>query len=149
MLLSRQLADFTRGESDTLRKAMGKKLIEKLNHMYPKFIEAERRMATTRKCWKRFGRTGKSLHHTHSINRMPPVTRGYLSDSLSESQLSGRVHAATMSRNISNITEITKLMDESKATGITTKGPDVNESYLKFSVNRKGDIRFGLGASRA
>ena len=51
-----------------------------------------------------------------------------------------------MSRNISNITEITKLMDESKATGITTKGPDVNESYLKFSVNRKGDIRFGLGA---
>lgn len=54
--------------------------------------------------------------------------------------------AATMSRNISNITEITKLMDESKATGIMTKGPDVNESYLKFSVNRKGDIRFGLGA---
>lgn len=49
--------------------------------------------------------------------------------------------AATMSRNISNITEITKLMDESKATGIMTKGPDVNESYLKFSVNRKGDIR--------
>ena len=54
--------------------------------------------------------------------------------------------AATMSRNISNITEITKLMDESKATGINTLGPDVNESYLKFSVNRKGDIRFGLGA---
>ena len=54
--------------------------------------------------------------------------------------------AATMSRNISNITEITKLMDESKATGINTLGPDVNESLLKFSVNRKGDIRFGLGA---
>ena len=54
--------------------------------------------------------------------------------------------AATMSRNISNITEITKLMDESKATGISTLGPDVNESLLKFSVNRKGDIRFGLGA---
>ena len=54
--------------------------------------------------------------------------------------------AATMSRNISNITEITKLMDESKATGIMTLGPDINESLLKFSVNRKGDIRFGLGA---
>jgi hypothetical protein len=54
--------------------------------------------------------------------------------------------AATMSRNISNIAEITKLMDESKATGIKTLGPDVNESLLKFSVNRKGDIRFGLGA---
>ena len=54
--------------------------------------------------------------------------------------------AATMSRNISNITEITKLMDESKATGINTLGPDINESQLKFSVNRKGDIRFGLGA---
>ena len=54
--------------------------------------------------------------------------------------------AAAMSRNISNITEITKLMDESKATGIMTLGPDINESYLKFSVNHKGDIRFGLGA---
>ena len=54
--------------------------------------------------------------------------------------------AATMSRNISNITEITKLMDESKATGIRVLGPDVNESLLKFSVNRRGDIRFGLGA---
>ena len=54
--------------------------------------------------------------------------------------------AATMSRNISNITEITKLMDECKQTGIPTLGPDINESYLKFSVNHKGDIRFGLGA---
>lgn len=54
--------------------------------------------------------------------------------------------AATMSRNISNITEITKLMDESKATGVNVLGPDVNESSLKFSVNRHGDIRFGLGA---
>ena len=54
--------------------------------------------------------------------------------------------AATMSRNISNITEITKLMDECKATGINVLGPDVNESNLKFSVNYHGDIRFGLGA---
>ena len=54
--------------------------------------------------------------------------------------------AATMSRNISNITEITKLMDESKSLGINTLGPDINESYMKFSVNPRGDIRFGLGA---
>lgn len=54
--------------------------------------------------------------------------------------------AATMSRNIANITEITKLMDECKATGIKVLGPDVNESELKFSVNSRGDIRFGMGA---
>lgn len=51
-----------------------------------------------------------------------------------------------MSRNIANITEITKLMDECKATGINVLGPDVNESELKFSVNSRGDIRFGMGA---
>ena len=76
------------------------------------------------------------------------VIRGCLSDSFSESKLSGGIYGGYDERNISNITEITKLMDESKATGIMTKGPDVNESYLKFSVNRKGDIRFGLGALR-
>ena len=54
--------------------------------------------------------------------------------------------AATMSRNISNITEITKLMDECKSMGVKVLGPDVNESNLKFSVNYHGDIRFGLGA---
>ena len=54
--------------------------------------------------------------------------------------------AAAMSRNISNITEITKLMDECKAMGVQVLCPDINESSMKFSVNRKGDIRFGLGA---
>ena len=70
---------------------------------------------------------------------------GGLSDCFSESKLSRGIYGSYDEADISNITEITELMDESKATGIMTKGPDVNESYLKFSVNRKGDIRFGLG----
>ena len=78
MLLSRLLADFTRGESDALRKAMGKKLRDKLDHLKPKFIEVERRMDTIRKFLRRSGLTGKNLLRMRSINRMPPVIPGLL-----------------------------------------------------------------------
>jgi DNA polymerase III, alpha subunit len=78
MLLSRLLADFTRGESDALRKAMGKKLRDKLDHMKPKFIEGGRKNGQHRKYLKRFGRTGKSLRLTLSISHTLLVTHGSL-----------------------------------------------------------------------
>ena len=78
MLLSRLLADFTRGESDALRKAMGKKLRDKLDHMKPKLLKEDVRMDTTRKYLKRFGRTGKSLRLTLSISHTLLVTHGSL-----------------------------------------------------------------------
>lgn len=77
MLLSRLLADFTRGESDALRKAMGKKLRDKLDHMKPKFIEGGRKNGHEPKYWRKFGQTGKSLLHTHSTNLMPPAIHGW------------------------------------------------------------------------
>ncbi|MBE6280495.1 MAG: DNA polymerase III subunit alpha [Bacteroides sp.] len=147
MLLSRLLADFTRGESDALRKAMGKKLRDKLDQMKPKFILGGQKNGHDAKVlekiwadWEKFASYAFNKSHATCYSWVAYQT-AYL-----KANYPAEYMAATMSRNISNITEITKLMDESKATGIKTLGPDINESYLKFSVNRKGDIRFGLGA---
>ena len=147
MLLSRLLADFTRGESDALRKAMGKKLKDKLDQMKPKFISGGQANGHDPKIlekiwadWEKFASYAFNKSHATCYSWVAFQT-AYL-----KANFPAEYMAATMSRNISNITEITKLMDESKATGINTLGPDVNESLLKFSVNRKGDIRFGLGA---
>ena len=147
MLLSRLLADFTRGESDALRKAMGKKLRDKLDHMKPKFIERGKKNGHDPKIlekiwadWEKFASYAFNKSHATCYSWVAYQT-AYL-----KANYPSEYMAATMSRNISNITEITKLMDESKATGVNVLGPDVNESSLKFSVNRHGDIRFGLGA---
>ena len=147
MLLSRLLADFTRGESDALRKAMGKKLRDKLDHMKPKFIEGGKKNGHDPKIlekiwadWEKFASYAFNKSHATCYSWVAYQT-AYL-----KANYPSEYMAATMSRNISNITEITKLMDESKATGVNVLGPDVNESSLKFSVNRHGDIRFGLGA---
>ena len=128
---------------------MGKKLRDKLDHMKPKFIEGGRKNGHDPKVlekiwtdWEKFASYAFNKSHATCYSWVAYQT------AFLKANYPAEYMAATMSRNISNITEITKLMDESKATGIMTKGPDVNESYLKFSVNRKGDIRFGLGALR-
>ena len=147
MLLSRLLADFTRGESDALRKAMGKKLRDKLDHMKPKFIEGGKKNGHDPQVlekiwadWEKFASYAFNKSHATCYSWVAYQT-AYL-----KANYPSEYMAATMSRNISNITEITKLMDECKVIGIKVLGPDVNESNLKFSVNRRGDIRFGLGA---
>ena len=147
MLLSRLLADFTRGESDALRKAMGKKLRDKLDHMKPKFIEGGKKnghdpvvLEKIWTDWEKFASYAFNKSHATCYSWVAYQT-AYL-----KANYPSEYMAATMSRNISNITEITKLMDECKATGVNVLGPDVNESLLKFSVNSHGDIRFGLGA---
>jgi len=147
MLLSREIANFTRGESDTLRKAMGKKLIEKLNHMYPKFVEGGKANgydpAVLEKIWndwRAFASYAFNKSHATCYSWVAYQT-AYL-----KANYPSQFMAGVMSRSLANITEITKLMDECKAMGIKTLGPDINESYLKFAVNHIGQIRFGLGA---
>ena len=147
MLLSRLLADFTRGESDALRKAMGKKLRDKLDHMKPKFIEGGRKNGHDPKVlekiwtdWEKFASYAFNKSHATCYSWVAYQT-AYLKANYPPEYM-----AAVMSRSLSNITDITKLMDECKAMGIQTLGPDVNESNLKFTVNHDGDIRFGLGA---
>ncbi len=147
MLLSRLLADFTRGESDALRKAMGKKLRDKLDQMKPKFISGGQKNGHDPKVlekiwgdWEKFASYAFNKSHATCYSWVAYQT-AYLKANFPPEYM-----AAVMSRSLSNITDITKLMDECKMMGIQTLGPDVNESNLKFTVNKDGDVRFGLGA---
>ena len=147
MLLSRQLANFTRGQSDTLRKAMGKKLIEKMNHLEGLFYEGGEKNGYKHEVlhkiwedWKKFASYAFNKSHATCYSWVAYQT-AYL-----KAHYPAEYMAANMSRNFTNIVEITKLMDECKAMGIPTLGPDVNESRQKFSVNKAGAIRFGLAA---
>ena len=126
---------------------MGKKLRDKLDQMKPKFISGGQKNGHDPEVlekiwtdWEKFASYAFNKSHATCYSWVAYQT-AYL-----KANYPSEYMAATMSRNISNITEITKLMDESKSIGIKTLGPDINESMLKFSVNRKGDIRFGLGA---
>lgn len=147
MLLSRQLAGFTRGQSDTLRKAMGKKKIDQMNKLEKLFYEGGEKNGHPHDVlnkiwedWKKFASYAFNKSHATCYSWVAFQT-AYL-----KAHYPAEYMAGNMSRNISNITEITKLMDECKSMGIETLGPDVNESRLKFSVNKSGAIRFGLGA---
>ena len=147
MLLSRQLADFTRGESDALRKAMGKKKKDIVDAMKPKFIEGGIKNghdpAVLEKIWadwEKFASYAFNKSHAACYSWVAYQT-AYL-----KANYPAEFMAAIMSRRRDQITEITKLMDECKQMGIATLGPDVNESYEKFGVNQHGEIRFGLGA---
>ncbi|NPD91895.1 DNA polymerase III subunit alpha [Xylanibacter muris] len=147
MLLSRQLANFTRGESDALRKAMGKKKKAIVDAMKPKFIEGGKsnghNPAVLEKIWsdwEKFASYAFNKSHATCYSWVAYQT-AYL-----KAHHPAEYMAAVMSRNLDNITEITKLMDECRSMGIPTLGPDVNESYKKFSANHKGEIRFGISA---
>ena len=147
MLLSRQLADFTRGESDALRKAMGKKKKDIVDAMKPKFIDGGKKNGHDPKIlekiwadWEKFASYAFNKSHAACYSWVAYQT-AYL-----KANFPAEFMAAIMTRRRDQITEITKLMDECKQMGIATLGPDVNESYLKFGVNHKGEIRFGLAA---
>ena len=147
MLLSRLLANFTRGESDALRKAMGKKKKDIVDAMKPKFIEGGQKNGYDAKVldkiwsdWEAFASYAFNKSHAACYSWVAYQT-AYL-----KANYPAEFMAAIMSRRRDQITEITKLMDECKQMGIATLGPDVNESYQKFGVNKKGEIRFGLAA---
>ena len=147
MLLSRLLAGFTRGESDTLRKAMGKKLIDKMNHLKSKFMAGGAANGyepqTLEKIWtdwEKFASYAFNKSHATCYSWVAYQT-AYL-----KANYPSEYMAAVLSRSLSNIVDITKFMDECKAMDIQVLGPDVNESILKFSVDKNKNIRFGLGA---
>ena len=147
MLLSRQLANFTRGESDALRKAMGKKKKDIVDAMKPKFIEGGKKNGHDPKVlekiwadWEKFASYAFNKSHAACYSWVAYQT-AYL-----KAHYPAEFMAALLTRRRSDIKEITKLMDECKALGIATLGPDVNESVFNFGVNKKGEIRFGLAA---
>lgn len=147
MLLSRLLANFTRGESDTLRKAMGKKLIDKMNHLKGKFLEGGQAnghkpdvLEKIWADWEKFASYAFNKSHATCYSWVAYQT-AYL-----KANYPAEYMAAVLSRNLTDITKLTNFMDECKSMHINVKGPDVNESFSAFGVNKKGNIRFGLAA---
>ncbi|MCE5205018.1 MAG: DNA polymerase III subunit alpha [Porphyromonadaceae bacterium] len=150
MLLSRLLADFTRGQSDELRKAMGKKLIDKMNALKEKFLAGGKKNGHDEKTlnkiwgdWEKFASYAFNKSHATCYSWVAYQTAWLKANYPSEYM------AAVLSNNLNNITEITKFMDECKAMGMNVLCPDINESFLKFSVNKAGDVRFGLAAIKS
>jgi len=147
MLLSQKLANFTKGEADTLRKAMGKKQKSVLDKMFPKFIEGgkknnidESKLNKIWKDWEAFAEYAFNKSHSTCYSYIAYQT-AYL-----KANYPAEYMASVMSNNLNNTKQITLFMEDCKSLGVDVLGPSVNESDYAFSVNDKGQIRFGLGA---
>ena len=146
MLLSRKLADFTRGQADTLRKAMGKKIIDLLNSLKGLFLEGGAKNGHPTDVlekiwadWEKFAAYAFNKSHATCYAWVSYQT-GWL-----KAHYPAEFQAANLTKNLSNMDEIKKIMDDCKKNGIKVLNPDINESDARFTVNRNGEIRFGLG----
>ena len=146
MLLSQKLAGFTKGQADKLRKAMGKKQLDVLESLHDKFIEGgkanghpEKVLKKIWKDWRKFAQYAFNKSHATCYAWVSYQT-GWL-----KAHYPAEFQAANLSKNLSNMDEIKKIMDDCKKSRIKVLNPDINESGARFTVNRNGDIRFGLG----
>jgi DNA polymerase-3 subunit alpha len=158
MLLSRELADFTRGESDTLRKAMGKKQLAKMEELYGKFMkqgvekltktenlpeaEVKKRLEKIWEEWKKFASYAFNKSHAACYSWVSYQT-AYL-----KAHYPAEFMAAVLNNELGDIKQVTFMMEECKRMHLEVLGPDINESEYEFSVNDKGQIRFGMGGIR-
>ncbi len=147
MLLSQKLANFTKGEADVLRKAMGKKQRDVLDKMKTKFIDqaaanghSPKVLEKIWKDWEAFASYAFNKSHSTCYAWVAYQT-AYL-----KAHYPAEYMAAVLSNNMNDIKQVTFFMEECKRMGLQVLGPDVNESYYKFTVNDKGAIRFGMGA---
>ena len=146
MLLSRKLANFTRGQADTLRKAMGKKIIDLLNSLKGLFLEGGQANGHPKETlekiwadWEKFAAYAFNKSHATCYAWVSYQT-GYL-----KAHYPAEFQAANLTKNLSNMDEIKKIMDDCKKNGIKVLNPDINESDARFTVNKQGEIRFGMG----
>src|SRR5690554_48218 len=147
MLLSQELAGFTKGDADVLRKAMGKKIFSVLEKMKPKFLEGGEKnghpVEVLEKIWKDW-----EAFASYAFNKSHSTCYAWIGYQTAylKANYPAEYMAAVLSNNMNDIKEVTKFMEECKRMGLPVLGPDVNESNFKFTVNKKGAIRFGLGA---
>ena len=147
MLLSQKLANFSKGDADVLRKAMGKKQIAVLNKMKPQFLDGCAKnghaVATCEKVW-----TDWEAFAAYAFNKSHSTCYAFVAYQTAylKAHYPGEYMAAVLSNNQSNIDKITFFMEECRNANIPVKGPDVNESDVKFTVNKTGDVRFALSA---
>ncbi|OQY05037.1 MAG: DNA polymerase III subunit alpha [Bacteroidetes bacterium 4572_117] len=147
MLLSQKLAGFTKGQADSLRKAMGKKIIAMMNELKGLFVkgasEKGHDLKTIEKIWKDW-----EAFAQYAFNKSHSTCYAYLSYQTAylKAHYPAEFMAAVLSRNLSNIDKIGFFMDECKRMGLDILGPDVNESFARFNVNKQGALRFGMAA---
>lgn len=147
MLLSQKLANFTKGDADTLRKAMGKKQKDVLDKMKSKFMDGCKAnghdLKVCEKVW-----TDWEAFASYAFNKSHSTCYAFVAFQTAylKAHYPAEYMASVLTHNLSNIDKITFFLEESKRMGLTVLGPDVNESRYDFSVNAKGDIRFGMGA---
>ncbi len=149
MLLSQKLADFTKGEADVLRKAMGKKQIAVLDKMKPKFIEQASEKGHDPKILEKVWKDWEAFA-AYAFNKSHSTCYAWIAyqTAFLKAHYPAEYMASVLSNNMNDIKSVTFFMDECKRMGIPVLGPDVNESVHKFTVNAKGEIRFGLGAMK-
>jgi DNA polymerase III subunit alpha len=147
MLLSQKLAGFTKGQADSLRKAMGKKIKSEMDKLLPLFLEGcSNNGHDTKKAQKVWGDweafASYAFNKSHSTcYAMLAYQTAYL-----KAHYPAEFMAAVLGRNMNDISKVTFFMDECRRLRIPVLGPDINESNVKFSVNKKGEIRFALSA---
>jgi DNA polymerase-3 subunit alpha len=147
MLLSQKLADFTKGEADTLRKAMGKKDRKVLDKMKPTFIERAsgkgHKSDTLEKIWKDW-----EAFASYAFNKSHSTCYAWVAYQTAylKANYPAEYMASVLSNNMSDIKQVSFFMEECRRMGVPVLGPDVNESNFTFAVNKAGAIRFGLGA---
>ncbi|WP_289644263.1 DNA polymerase III subunit alpha [Maribacter aestuarii] len=147
MLLSQKLAGFSKGDADVLRKAMGKKIFSVLQKMKPQFLEGGAAnghpVETLEKIWKDW-----EAFAAYAFNKSHSTCYAYIAYQTAylKAHYPAEYMAAVLSNNMNDIKQVTFFMEECKRMGLEVLGPDVNESYYKFAVNKEGAVRFGMGA---
>ncbi|MCW5517153.1 DNA polymerase III subunit alpha [Muriicola sp. Z0-33] len=147
MLLSQKLAGFTKGEADVLRKAMGKKILPLLQKLKPQFLDGGEKNGhprdTLEKIWKDW-----EAFASYAFNKSHSTCYAYIAYQTAylKAHFPAEYMAAVLSNNMNDIKQVTFFMEECKRMGLNVLGPDVNESYYKFAVNKDNAVRFGMGA---
>jgi DNA polymerase-3 subunit alpha len=147
MLLSQKLAGFSKGDADVLRKAMGKKIFALLEKLKPQFLDGGEKKGHPRekleKIWKDW-----EAFASYAFNKSHSTCYAYIAYQTAylKAHYPAEYMAAVLSNNMNDIKQVTFFMEECKRMGLDVLGPDVNESYYKFAVNKEGAVRFGMGA---
>ena len=147
MLLSQKLAGFTKGEADVLRKAMGKKIFAVLQKMKPKFLEGGKANGHPEEILKKIWKDWEAFA-AYAFNKSHSTCYAYIAYQTAylKAHYPAEYMAAVLSNNMNDIKQVTFFMEECKRMGLDVLGPDVNESFYKFSVNKDYAVRFGMGA---
>ena len=147
MLLSQKLAGFSKGEADVLRKAMGKKIFSLLQKLKPQFLDGGEKNGHPREVLEKIWKDWEAFA-SYAFNKSHSTCYAYIAYQTAylKAHYPAEYMAAVLSNNMNDIKQVTFFMEECKRMGLDVLGPDVNESYYKFAVNKDGAVRFGMGA---